>query len=85
MRSSRKENLEAAPFPDLSLRKSSIRSLDGFRSPSPLPSSQGLLSGKQNVLYELAKSIQTDGTKVKWKSYCSVVTNYIYIYIAIAS
>ena len=62
MRSSRKESTEVAAFPDSSLRKPSILSLEGFKSPSPLPSSQGLLSGKQQ---ELAKSIQTDGTKVE--------------------
>ena len=44
-------------------RNHSIISLDGFRSPSPLPSSPGI-SGDTEVLYELAESVQIDGTKV---------------------
>ena len=64
MTSVRRQSLEVTSFPDLSLRRSSFTSLDKFRSPSPLPSSQGLLSGQQSILHELAKSIQTDGTKV---------------------
>ena len=64
MTSLRKESLEVTSFPDLGLRKSSITNLDKFISPSPLPASHGLLSGQQTILNELAKSIQTDGTKV---------------------
>lgn len=55
-------------------RLQSIVNLDEFKLPSPLPASQGLLSGKQNVKDELAKLIQTDGTKVAIYSY--VATNY---------
>ena len=52
-------------FPDSSLRNQSIISLDGFRSPSPLPASPGGgIPGDQDLLYELAESIQIDGTKV---------------------
>ena len=48
---------------DSASRNHSIISLDGFRSPSPLPSSPGI-SGDQEVLYELAELVQIDGTKV---------------------
>ena len=67
---SSQDTLEVTSFPDLSLRRLSFTTLDQFRSPSPLPGSQGLLSGQQTILHELAKSIQTDGTKV-------VVVKYI--------
>ena len=59
----RKESLEVGSFPDLRSRNS-IASFEGFRSPSPLPASQGLLSGNQNIVQKLAKTIQTDGIKV---------------------
>ena len=69
MTSVRKESLEVTSLPDLGLRKSSISNLDKFKSPSPLPASQGLLSGQQTILNELSKSIQTDGTKVAIRKY----------------
>ena len=62
---SRKESLEkVTSSPDLGVRKPSISSLEKFKSPSPLPASQGLLFKQQTILNELARSIQTDGTKV---------------------
>ena len=68
MTSARKESLDvpSLQFADSSSRNQSIISLDGFRSQSPLPSSPGI-SGEQDVLYELAESIQIDGTKVNIK------------------
>ena len=60
----RESSLGVTSFPNLGLRKPSISSLDKFKSPSPLPASQGLLSKQQTILNELAISIQTDGTKV---------------------
>lgn len=62
-----KESLEVGSFPDLRSRNQSITSLEGFRSPSPLPASQGLLSGNQNIAQKLAKTVQTDGIKVAKK------------------
>ena len=57
---SRKGSLDVASFPNPGLRKPSIISLDGFKSPSPLPAMYG---GIENV-YQLAKSIQTNGSEV---------------------
>ena len=52
-------------FPDQSVRNQSIISLEGFRSPSPLPgSSPAGIPGDQDALYELAELAQIDGTKV---------------------
>ena len=69
MNSPSKGSLEvpSLQFPDSSLKNQSIISLDGFRSPSPLPSSPGAgsgLPGDQDILYELADSVQIDGAKV---------------------
>ena len=71
MNSPRKGSLEvpSLQFPDSSLRNQSIISLDGFRSPSPLPSSPGAgsgtgIPGDQDILYELAETVQIDGAKV---------------------
>jgi len=55
------ESLEV-PSSDQSLRNQSIISLDGFRAPSPLPF-HGFLA-EQEMLYELAETVQIDGTKV---------------------
>ena len=56
------ESLEVPSLPDQSLRNQSIISLDGFRPPSPLPF-HGFMA-EQEMLYELAETIQIDGTKV---------------------
>ena len=62
----RKGSLEVPTlqFPDQTLSNQSILSLDGFRSPSPLPGSPAGIPGDQDALYELAELIQIDGTKV---------------------
>ena len=58
------KSVEVTSFPNLGFKKPSISSLEKFKSPSPLPASRGLLSKQQTILNELARSIQTDGTKV---------------------
>ena len=54
--------LESLEVPDQSLRNQSIISLDGFRPPSPLPFHAFL--AEQEMLYELAETVQIEGTKV---------------------
>ena len=80
MSSSRNGSLEvpSLQFPDSSLKNQSIISLDGFRSPSPLPTSPGAggIPGDQDMLYELAESIQIDGTKVPLYEMYSYIASY---------
>ena len=66
--SPRKESLEVPTLrqtPNQSSRAQSVISLDGFRPPSPLPASPGGgITGDQDMVYDLAESIQIDGAKV---------------------
>jgi len=66
MNSARKESLDVPSLADSSLKNQSIISLDGFRPgpPSPLPGASQRLSLEQDILYELAESIQIEGAKV---------------------
>ena len=57
-------DIASLSFCDSSLKNQSVISLDGFKSPSPLPARQGF-PGEQDILFELAESIQIEGTKVR--------------------